>query len=713
MTKKQLSLLIAALFVATPALADDDPFLSTGTVTAGGIATDVNSGNKDASKFEEYQDLSNGMLSNFGFVGRNSKSWVNAYGENFGRDDMYVNVRGGMYNVFKAQAYTNWIPHNFLYNGLTPFSGSGTPVLTATFPQPNPATWNPLDLGYTRKNTGGMFEWQGTSPWYFRVDGNQVKFDGTKNGSSANSTSPGGGYTDLAYPVRYQTNNAAFEGGYTTRTMTFTGSYMFSNFGNYNEAVNYNNPYFGNIVDRVYLPPPNQYQRIALNGVVRDLPWKSTFAARYTWDKTTSDVTIYDTVAGGSAGSGSYINVQPETPTFNGDEKRQTLTLGWSATPMKGLDTRAYYNWQKMSNNSTDVVFCASGASSCGGTFENELWDYKKNNFGVDAYWRVDRGNRLGFGFDWYDIKQNRFDFDDTTTNTYWVEWKNTSIDTVSARIKYSYIHRHSDFLLGDAGADANDNDYLFRFVRAFDLTNYNQNRVKATVDWAPMDSVGTAFEFIYKDNDYNKTVLGRVKDKRWEVYGNLTYGTPSSWRATLFADYEDVKYTSDHRYISSNNCNSPRPPNCFDPSTPPTSQAYNWNSIVKNNNWMIGLGVDVPVSEQLMVTGSLIYDKVDGSADMTAQENYGNPLPLDAYPNIKTVSLNLKGTYKFDKNWSLTGGYAYQKYDFSDDQFNGYTNTIPFPGVTTNASQSYLNGWNANQAYNANIFYLLATFKY
>src|SRR5512139_2286083 len=120
MNKRQLTILIASLFAAAPALAQTtDPFLSTGQVTAGGIWTDVN-GTSDASKFREFQDLSNGMLSNFGLTGRNSSSWIDAYGENFGRDDMYLNVRGGMYGVFRARAYANWMPHEFLFNGLTP-----------------------------------------------------------------------------------------------------------------------------------------------------------------------------------------------------------------------------------------------------------------------------------------------------------------------------------------------------------------------------------------------------------------------------------------------------------------------------------------------------------------------------------------------------------------------------------------------------------------
>ena len=81
------------------------------------------------------------------------------------------------------------------------------------------------------------------------------------------------------------------------------------------------------------------------------------------------------------------------------------------------------------------------------------------------------------------------------------------------------------------------------RFIRAFDLADLNQNRVKLKLDWAPSDNMGVALEYLYKDNDYNDTRLGRTGDTRREIFANLTYGTPNSWRATLFGDFEDVKY--------------------------------------------------------------------------------------------------------------------------------------------------------------------------
>jgi hypothetical protein len=119
---------------------------------------------------------------------------------------------------------------------------------------------------------------------------------------------------------------------------------------------------------------------------------------------------------------------------------------------------------------------------------------------------------------------------------------------------------------------------------------------------------------------------------------------------------------------------------------------------------------------EEVVPQPRKVEDESDRNGGGSRDRNAGdrrNPLPLTQYPNVKTTSLNLKGVYKVDKNWSITAGYAYQKYDYNDDQFSGYVNTIPFPGVTTNTSQSYLNGWNAFQSYNANIFYLLGTFRY
>ena len=217
MSKKLLSTLIASLFAAAPVLAQsvDDPIRVEGGATAGGIYNRQNG--DDKAKLQEYQDLGNGALTNVWARGRNSTNWFEGYGENFGRNDQYMFLRGGIYDVFKAGAYFNEMPHDFSTNAITPYAGVGSGLLQSTFPQLNPANWNSFNLGYERKDAGGYFEWQKNSPWYFRVDGNQVKFDGTKVGSAALGTSPGNGYIALPIPVQTSTANVGVEGGWQTQ----------------------------------------------------------------------------------------------------------------------------------------------------------------------------------------------------------------------------------------------------------------------------------------------------------------------------------------------------------------------------------------------------------------------------------------------------------------------------------------------------------------
>jgi MtrB/PioB family decaheme-associated outer membrane protein len=722
MTKKLISVLVSSLFVSAPALAQVVPaeqappvaqiypWLTQGSVSLGGIGVSK-SDTQDKSKLEEFRDLSDGVLSTFDLRARSGKQWFDAFGENIGRDDMYLSARGGVYDVFKARIYTDWLKHSFVFDARTPFAGAGTNTQTATFPQPNPATWLTTDIGYKRKDTSGFFEWQSLTPYYFRVDASNVKYEGSKLGSGANGTSPGNGFVDLSLPVQYNVNTVAAEAGYNTPTMHLAANYTYSKFDNDNLTVNWSNPFFGNGVDTSYLPPENKYQRIGVNATFRQLPWDSTLAMRYTWSKTESSADLATTVLNGT-GSSAFAPTLPNVGTFNGKIENQTFTLALASSPMKDVDVRAFYNYYKRKNDSTEVTY-SGPAVDCGGPCQGLLFEYTKNNVGFDVYWRVARGQRIGFGYQYWDVDENREDYDHHTDNVLFAEYKTTAIENVTARLKYEYLQRRSNYLRGNSGVDANDPNFLERFVGRFDLANLNQNKVKLTVDWSPMPLFDLSLEAIYKDNDYRDFTIGRTGDRRDEIYGSASYGDPAKLRFTLFGDVENIKYDSSHRNVGASPCNASSGPNCFDPSSPPNATAYNWSATNKDKNWTVGAGLDWPAMDRLMVKASVLYYKTDGTADMASQGNFGNPLPIHDYDTSETTSLNLKGIYSINKNWSVTAGYSYEKYRYSDVRFNGYQYTIPFPGVTTNTSQSYLNGYNAFTPYEANIYYLIGTYHF
>ncbi|HUH93558.1 MAG TPA: MtrB/PioB family outer membrane beta-barrel protein [Casimicrobiaceae bacterium] len=716
MTKKLLPALIAGLFVSAPAFAQYDSWgiIGSGTV---GFMYNSTSDTKDASKLDEYRDLSNGVLSNVYVRGRNNDTWFEGYGENFGRDDQYLMLRGGVYDRFKYQIFSDSLRHNFLFNGLTPFTGSGSNVLQATFPQPNPALWNPVDIGYKRTNDGGYFEWQGLAPWYFRVDANQVKFDGTKIGSGALGTSPGNGFIDLAIPVKYNTRNITGEAGYNTGTMNLSVSYLYSKFDNDYSALFWNNPFFANNGDTTFLPPDNHYERFTAQGTFRGLPGQSTFAARYTWAQGKSDADMAQTALNNTTAP-FYGPTLVNASHFTGKNTDDTFTASLASHPLMNVDTRIYYNYYKRDNDSTDVIYPAASIVNCsGGPCEATLLHYTKNNFGLDGYWRFARNNRLGAGWDYEKLTHNREDYDNIKTNRFFVEWKNTALETLSARVKYTYLQRRSDFLLGDSGVDANDPEFLARFASAFDSSDLDRNQIKVTADWSPLPLLDFSLEYNWTDNNYKNITLGRTSDKRDSIYLSGGYGDVNSMRFTAFGDWEQIKYDSSHRQVNAGTCPTTSggvtATNCFDVTTPPNSIAYNWGALNKDRNWVIGAGLDWRAMDRLLIKGSILYYETDGSADISSQNNFGNPLPINAYDDTKRTSVNVKGIYSYDKNWDFTLGYAYERWRYNDAGYNGYQYTIPFPGVTTNTSQSYLNGFNAFNNYETNIVYVLANYHF
>lgn len=704
MNKRLISLLIANLFVAVPAFAQD--FKVEGSVSAGVLNNRVDEV-PDGSKAQEYRDLSSGGLSAVDVKGRGKDYWFDLFGENFGRDDQYIGIKGGADKSFKYWLSTDSLRHNFLFNGRTPYTDPGGTNQRApgNFPRLNQADWTNVDISYKRRDDVAGFELKAFDPWYLRVDGNKVTTSGNKLAASSQGTSPGNGYVDLVVPVDYETRNATVEGGYSTKTMHFALSYLTSKFENANESINWQNGYFGNGTDTTYLGPDNKYSRFAANGTIRKLPGNSTFAVRYTKDELKSDAGFASTVLGTTTG-GSVLT-GPNVSSYSGRVDNETFTLTLASAPAKGVDTRLYYNYAKRDDKSTLVEFNSPTPAGAGGPFDNEHFSYKKQNWGFDAFWRINKTNRIGGGYDYLDTERTRFDFDESKDKKWFAEWKNTSFETLTTRLKYQDLTRDSNFLLANDGANANDVLYWNRFLKAYDVTDLDQKYWKLTLDWSPMEFVDLSFEGINKENKYRDQVLGRLKDDRKEWYVSASYGDPSTARVTAFYDQERIQYDSKHRVVGSATA-----PGAYDPATPDTASNYNWSGTAKDRNYAYGFSADVPATDKLMIKASVIHYKTDGSVDFSAPPVIAAatyPQPIGAFDDSKRTSFNLKGIYTLSKQWSLTGGYAYEKYSYKDAQYDGYRYYLQ----AATRQDAYLNGYLANPNYANSIFYAMATYRF
>jgi MtrB/PioB family decaheme-associated outer membrane protein len=554
-----------------------------------------------------------------------------------------------------------------------------------------------------------MFEWQATSPWYFRVDANEVRRDGINVIAGANGTSPGNGFTDLPAPIDWTTRTYSAEAGYSTRRGHFAVNVSHSTFDNDNDVLRWSNRFFGNGLDTTLLPPDNQMTRVAVNGNLRQLPVDSTLAGRFSYSKLTSNVDMPLTML--STG-GTNPATNPSDPQFRGDVTKMTLGLALSSRPTQALDTRLYYNWVKDENHSTRMSFSPTATSgltsgsadpivNCNSTATTpctpEFFEYEKHQLGAEAGYRLTRANKLSGGLEWIDIKRERADFQKNTETRAFAEWKNTSLDWMSSRLKYQYMQRRGDFNADASVLAANPMDL---FVRRFDVANLDQNLVKLVLDFTPAPLFDIGLEAYYKKNDYKDTLLGRTADERNELYASIAYGDPKRWRVMLFGDVEYVKFDSAHRVGTGNP----------DPATPPNTGTYNWTSRNKDNAWQVGLGADWAATARLILKASLTYSETDGNTDFSVQPG-GDPTPrpaIAASDDTTRVTFNLRAVYELTRAWQLTAGYAYEKYRFSDIAYDGTT----YIAGTGNQS-GIVTGQFSFQNYTANILYLITKYRF
>src|SRR2546422_2044486 len=138
--------LIAILLGASSAYAQEDGqgLKVYGSASIGALGSRVSSQN--AYKAKEYRDVDPGVITSFDVKGRAPDYYFDAFGENLGRNDMGIDIKGGKYDVFKYQLYESRLVHNWTFGAITPYAGVGGSTLTATLPNLNTTTWNSFDF---------------------------------------------------------------------------------------------------------------------------------------------------------------------------------------------------------------------------------------------------------------------------------------------------------------------------------------------------------------------------------------------------------------------------------------------------------------------------------------------------------------------------------------------------------------------------------------
>jgi hypothetical protein len=711
MTRKNSTLLLTALAAAvSSALAQEAPPPVTGYVGIGGISTHVTSQNR--FRLEEYRDLESGVTGAFGLNVSNGDWWHRLFGENLGRDDQSIEVKGGRYGIFKYSVYNEEVIHNLTFGAITPFTGAGTNNITfaGTAPSTDITTWNTFDYRVKHSNIGAVAEVQPgfESPFYVRVTANRKESSGIKPLGEP-GTSPGGPAYELPAPIDWTTTDWGAEVGYSTKTMHVAGSVALSKFEDNNDFLFWRIPAArtGPNLEHSTLASDNELKRVGLNAIFKQLPMDSSLALRGVYTKVTNSLPVYPTfisVTGTQPnGVGNTRLANPSESTFDGEVVNKSFSAALNSNWSRAWSSKLYYNWYKRDNNSTEIVFTPTGPGS-GGTCDTapagvtattcstEFLHFRKSNFGAEAYFRINRQNKLTFALDYLDTERERVDFDRSKETKASVEFKSGMFEAADFRVKYIHLQRKSDFLL------AGDADVFNRNFFRFDAAPLKRDQVKFVVDGSPVEFLDLGLEINVKRNRYDETVLGRNDDKREEVSVSASYGDPKRFRVTSFGDIEHTHYDSTHWVGATTTF----------PVTNTAGTTYLWQSKVHDRNWLFGLAADWPVMDRLVIKASGIIQRGDGGVDFAANSTVANAQNIVAYDDFKKRSFNLRAVYTATKQIQLTLGAAYEKYTYTDIQMDQYLNA-----VATGVNQNYFTGAYANPNYRATIIYGMVAYRF
>lgn len=667
---------------------------------------------RDSAKFYEYNGLKNGLFGDLFLMYDSEKYSTSLTGESIGLDDQSYKIEGRKWGDFKYSLYYNEIPHNYSFKARSFYTDVGSNNLTysgATVPTNSNQWESRFDYSIKRENLGGSFDLTMNSPFFITLNVNQLQREGLlpigapSGVPRTGTTSAFGNVIEMPAPIDNTTTDITLETGYKMKSLFFSLGGSYSAFNTKDEWLTFRNPYVTNqsLSEAISLPPDNKFYNVKFQGMAK-LPLDSTFSLNASFSKLKSEVDLLDTIwAYATPGPiYSFATLGLNDKTFDGDISYKNFSAALTSSPIKNLSTKLFYKFLKKDNDSDEITYTNGGVSET-----NHIFDYKKNNMGIDLGYKFTKNLKTTVGYDYLKIKREREDIPETRDNKYYAQLKYSPFDFLGTTIKYQRLDRNATF--ESPGVGPTDPKYIENFVRRFDATDKNQDTLKFSVDLSPLERLDLTAEYAFKKDDYDETILGLTKAKRNEFILDASYEIKGVKLFSYF-DYEVATRDMSSRYINPSGTYS------FDPNTAPVTNSYNWDVKLKDKNYALGAGFEFPViAKKLLLGVQYDYEKANGNADFTSQILTGtltqDNMDIPLYDDYKKHALTTKLKYIYKDKLSLIFGYTYEKLKINDALFEGYQYIMPVTGATN----TYLTGAYKDESYSANLFYLNAVYRF
>ncbi len=658
------------IFTFTPAFSEEKSF--EGEISVKGTLADVDG---DQAKFNEYRDITDGLYSRIRLKYDSDAYFMKFKAADIGYDSQKYSLGGGLWGIFSYNLFYDEIPHNITFGARSFYSGIGGNILTGT-PNTLVSSWNAFDYSTERKQYGAGFKLDLLKPFFLEAAFSREDKKGIKPSSAGAPASFPFIIIALPEPVDYRTESVSLETGYVRRPFFASLAFYYNRFENAD-----NNLFFdtGFSTDTLTLPPDNSYHKISFKGAV-DLPLQSRLSLNMGTATARSDADLL--------GFTSSADTR-----FDGKVDTKNADVVLVTNPATFLNARGFYKYYNRKNRSDEID---DGAL-------NTLFDYRKNSYGLEVSAKLPARFSLAAGYRRYKTNyNNRIDVDRTMDDFYDVSLKWAGLDYLNAMLGYEKLKRNTGFITPADPAVA----AVERFIGRYDAAPLDRDTFKISIDIMPVETLNFTLGYRYKKTDYNDTILGLREDKRDEFSIDAGYSISKVAQLSAYFDYEKIRSLQFQRQFS--------PGDDPDPGSQDASN-FNWNLLQKEKTFDYGAAADIFILPRKL-TLRLQHDNIrsDGNADFT----YLFPAALPAGSTNDNIDISnaddyrrrsflAKLIYEFSKSISLSTGYSYEKYTYSDIQLDDYQYILPgFPS-------GFLAGAYKDQAYKANVVFFGISYKF
>jgi MtrB/PioB family decaheme-associated outer membrane protein len=658
-----------------------------GELQIGGVIYDT-SGSK--AKSHEYKDTRSGVSSEAKIMGDAPDFFIRGEAGDVGYDTQHYRVEGGHYSIGKGWVDYNEIVHNITTDARSFYNGVGSGTLTGA-PGTTSDTWpSTFDYSTKRKKFGAGFDLKAANPFFFNADFSHEKKEGIRPIGNQATFSGTNYFVELPEPIDYRTYTVNLEAGYAKNPFFLSVGYLFSDFSNGYPDLNFTtDSTAGSGGTNISLPADSRMHRFAVTGNVQ-LPMKSRFSVNLSNARTTSETTSY--------------------ATFDGRVDTSNYDFVLTSNPVNFIDGKAYYKYYDRDNKSTSGAIADLFDSSIPpGTVMTNPLNFTKRAFGGELGFRLPAKFRLGVGYKNAETHRKFSDEVDpaginaaevlpyNNDDIYTSNLKWSGLDFMSAEISYERLSRTTDYQTPES------QNLIFR---NFSYAAQDRDTFKIMVDLFPTDSLNLSFEYAYMKSTYNDTRFGVTGDRR-NLFGiNGDYAFRKLARFSVYFDAE--KAILDQSATTSASTGTPQ-----------------WDSMLEEITYGFGAKAEVyPLPKKLTLTFQGDFTKNRGSNNFafygtTAQylsafqlPAGGAGLPVDI-PNVdcyERYSLRFMAAYNFSAAWTITLGYAYDRYLYSDDQLDNYRYIVNLP---SGAVTGYLSGAYARPEYIVNTVFVNLTYRF